>query len=148
MRFYFLLILLFLTIFSFSFPQQDTIFKQAISVKYLLPESLKDARLTKVVTDYNDNVYVLTSKGVFRVHEKTLIKDLRYTPLAQKIPVDITLQEGTRHLFYLYDDKWLTNGYAGVPYKNLPKGMYNQFAVAADGTILLVGTNAISFCKN
>lgn len=148
MRFCLLFILLFIAISCFSFPQQDTIFKQAVSVKYLLPESLKDVRLLKMVSDYNDNVYVLTGKGVFRVYEKTLIKDLRYAPLAQKNPVDITVQEGTRHLFYLYDDKWLTNGYAGIPYKNLPKGMYNQFAVAADGTILLAGTNTFSFYKN
>ena len=123
-------------------------FKQAISVKYATPGSLKDAVLKKIVTDYNDNVYVLTSKGVYRVSDKALVKDLRYTPLAQKIPLDISIQEGTGHLFYLYEDKWLTNGYAGVPYKILPKGKYGQFAVAADGSMLFIGSNAASVYKN
>ncbi len=128
--------------------EPDKPFKQPVSIKYSIPESLKGATLKKVVTDYNDNVYVLTNKGVYKVNEKALVKDLRYTPLAQKIPVDIAVQEGSGHLFYLYEDKWLTNGYAGVPYKVLPKGKYNQFAVASDGSILLVGANAVSLCNN
>ncbi len=132
----------------FANPVPDKPFKQAISIKYSFPESLKDGILKKAVTDYNDNVYVLTNKGVYRINDKDLIKDLRYTPLSQKIPVDITVQENTGHLYYLYQDKWLTNGYAGVPYKNLPKGKYNQFAVAADGSILLIGDNAVALCKN
>lgn len=148
MKFYFLFYFLIFTISGFSYQQKDTAFKQAVSIKYRMPELLKNAALKKVVTDYNDNMYVLTGKGVYRVFENSLIKDLRYTPLAEKIPVDITVQEGTGHLFYLFDDKWLTNGYAGVPYKNLPKGMYDQLAVAADGTMLLAGTNTLSFCKN
>ncbi|MEP7111157.1 MAG: hypothetical protein ABI760_24385 [Ferruginibacter sp.] len=135
---------------SLCFPkaEPDKPFKQAVSRKYITPESLKGSTLKKVVTDYNDNVYVLTGKGVFRVDEKALVKDLRYTPLAQKIPADITVQEGSGHLFYLYEDRWLTNGYAGVPYKIFPKGKYDQFAVAADGSLLLVGTNAVSLCRN
>jgi len=142
-----LFFLLFFAIPCYSNKVADTAFKQAISIKYILPAVLKNASLKKVVIDYNDNVYVLTSEGVYRVFEKALIKDLRYTPLAQKIPVDITIQEGTGHLFYLYNDKWLTNGYAGEPYKNLPANLYNQFAVAADGTILLAGVNTMAVCK-
>jgi len=116
----------------FASPEPDRPFKQPVSVKYSTPESLRGAIFKKVVTDYNDNVYVLTNKGVYKVNEKALVKDLRYTPLAQKTPIDIAVQEGSGHLFYLYEDKWLTNGYAGVPYTVLPKGKYNQFAVASD----------------
>ncbi|MEJ7586690.1 MAG: hypothetical protein WKI04_03920 [Ferruginibacter sp.] len=137
-----------LTSLCFAKAEPDKPFKQAVSKKYSTPEALKGTTLKKVVTDYNDNVYVLTSKGVYRVNEKALVKDMRYTPLAQKIPADIVVQEGSGHLFYLYEDKWLTNGYAGVPYKVLPKGKYNQFAVAADGSILLVGANAVSLYNN
>ena len=142
------LFLLLLTPQCFANAEPDKPFKQPVSIKYSISESLKGAILKKVVTDYNDNVYVLTNRGLYKVNEKALVKDLRYTPLAQKIPTDITAQEGSGHLFYLYEDKWLTNGYAGVPYKVLPKGKYNQFAVAADGSILLVGANAVSLCNN
>lgn len=142
-----LLFLLLSTFQCFSNTEPDKPFRQAISIKYNTPESLRGAGLKKVVTDYNDNVYVLTNKGIYRINEKELVKDLRYTPLAQKIPLDITIQEGSGHLFYLYEDKWLTNGYAGVPYKVLPKEKFNQFAVAADGSILLVGANSVSLCR-
>ena len=136
------------TLQCFAKAEPDKPFRQPVSTKYSIPESLKGAILKKVVTDYNDNVYVLTNNGVYKVNEKALVKDLRYTPLAQKIPKDIAVQEGSGHLFYLYEDKWLTNGYAGVPYKVLPKGKYNQFAVAADGSILLVGASNVSLCSN
>ena len=79
----------------FANAEPDKPFKQPVSTKYRTPESLKGAFLKKVVTDYNDNVYVLTSKGVYKVNEKDLVKDLRYTPLAQKIPTDIAVQEGS-----------------------------------------------------
>jgi len=131
-----------------GYAQTDTSFKQPVATKYILPEFLKGALLKKVVADYNDNIYVLTNKGVYRVDEKSLVKDVRYTPLAQKNPLDIAIQEGTGHLFYLYEDKWLTNGYAGVPYKNLPNGKYNRLAVSADGTILLMGDEEAAICKN
>ncbi|MET6998006.1 hypothetical protein [Chitinophaga defluvii] len=120
----------------------DTPFKQAISVKYPLPDELKGSTLKKVVTDYNDIAYVLSNKGLYRVSDNKLIRDVRFRPLAQKIPVDITAQEGAGHLYYLYEDKFLTNGYAGVPYGLLPKGKFNMLAVAEDGTVLLAGKNA------
>jgi hypothetical protein len=137
-----------LTCSSSAHADPDKPFKQAVSVKYLLPESLKDAILKKVVVDYNDVVYVLSNKGLFRVQDKSLVKDLRFTPLSQKIPVDITVQEGAGHLYYLLEDKVLTNGYAGVPYTVLPKGKYDQLAVAADGAVLLSGKQTLGLIKN
>ncbi|MBS1609349.1 MAG: hypothetical protein JSS70_11445 [Bacteroidetes bacterium] len=128
--------------------QPDKPFKQAISVKYNLPESLKGAQLKKVVVDYNDIIYVLSDKGVLRVHDRELIKDLRYAPLAQKIPVDIAVQETSGHLYYLYNDKVLTNGYAGVPYKTLPAGKFSMLAVAADGSVLLTGNSSAALLIN
>jgi hypothetical protein len=126
----------------------DTSFKQAISIKYSLPESLMGSILKKVVVDYNDVIYVLTDKGLYRVSDKDLVNDIRYTPLAQKIPVDVAIQEVTGHLYYLYEDKVLTNGYAGVFYKVLPKQTYTMMAVAEDGSVLLAGDTTISLCKD
>ncbi|ULQ54145.1 hypothetical protein [Flavihumibacter fluvii] len=129
-------------------PGDDQPYTQAKSVKYSLPEALKGTPLKKVVVDYNDIAYVLTPKGVYRTDEKGLVKDQRYTPLADKIPVDISIQEGSGHLFYLYADKWLTNGYAGVPYGVFPKGKFEQLAVAADGRVALVGEGAAAIFRN
>lgn len=131
-----------------AIPGGEPEFLQPISIQYSLPDALKGIPLKKVVVDYNDNAYVLTGKGVFRTNEKDLVKDLRYTPIAEKIALDIAIQEGAGHLFYLYEDKWLTNGYAGVPYGLLPKGKFDQLAVAADGSILLVGPAAAAFYRN
>ncbi len=149
-RIFFLSFVLFFTgIFNCSAsPQPDTTFKQAISVKYNIPETLKGSELKKIVVDYNDIIYVLTDKGLFRVDDKDLVKDLRYTPLAQKIPVDVAVQEGSGYLYYLYDDKVLTNAHAGIFYKDLPKQKFNKMAVAGDGSILLAGDNSMSLYKD
>ena len=81
------IILITLLAINFVYSQQaDQPFKQAISVKYNLQETLKGSQLKKIVVDYNDIIYVLSDKGVLRVNDRELIKDLRYTPLAQKIP--------------------------------------------------------------
>jgi len=146
---FYLILLLNVTISIYAAPpEKDTLFKQAISVKYTLPESLKESILKKVVADYNDIIYVLSDKGLYYVCDKNLVKDIRYTPLAQKIPLDITVQEGAGHLYYLYEDQVLTNGFAGVPYQMLPRGKYNKVAVAEDGSILLAGNNAIGLYKD
>lgn len=121
----------------------DIPFKQAVSVKYKISAILKGAELKKLVIDYNDVVYVLSDKGLYRVNGQELVKDLRYTPLSGKNPLDIAVQDGAGHLYYLYEDKVLTNGYAGVPYTILPKGKYNKFAVAADGSMLLAGDQSV-----
>ena len=78
-----------------------------------------------------------------RVSENEVVKDLLYRPLADKIPVDITTQETSGYLYYLYDSCFLTNAYAGMPYGALPKGKYNKIAVAADGRVLLAGDGAL-----
>jgi hypothetical protein len=141
-------VLLFLGMRCFAYGDPDKPFKQAIAIKYTNDSSLVGANIKKLVVDYNDNVYVLTTKGVYRQHEQKLVKDLRYTPLAGKTPVDLAVQEGTGYLYYLYEDKWLTNAHAGRPYLNLPKNRYRQMAVAADGRILLVGEKLISICRD
>ncbi|MEO6289612.1 MAG: hypothetical protein ABIO76_06810 [Ginsengibacter sp.] len=132
----------------YASPDPDKSFKQAISVKYSIPEELNGSILKKVVVDYNDIIYVLTDKGLYRVNDKDLVRDNRYTPLAQKIPVDVAIQEGKGHLYYLYEDKVLSNGYAGIFYKELPRQTYKMMAVAEDGSVLLAGDNKISLCKN
>ena len=136
--YYFLLI----SIYSSSFYAQikDVPFKQAISVKYTLSEELKTAKFKKVVVDYNDIVYVLTDKGLFRdYNESELSKDMFYRLLATKKPVDIAIQESTGYLYYLYGDEFLTNAHAGTIYKYVPKNEYNRILVNVDDQVLLLG---------
>ncbi|MBO9731390.1 MAG: hypothetical protein J7623_22310 [Chitinophaga sp.] len=128
-----------------SHATPDQPFTQAVSVKYQVPAGLQ---LLKVITDYNDNVQVLTSQGFYRLSGNDLVRDVRFRPLAQKIPVDVTTQETTGHLYYLYADKCLTNGYAGIPYINLPLNKFNRVAVDASGRMLLSGNNALALGVN
>ncbi|MDQ0106728.1 hypothetical protein J2T02_001839 [Chitinophaga terrae (ex Kim and Jung 2007)] len=124
-----------------AYATPDLPFIQAVSVKYTVPAGLQ---MIKVITDYNDNVHVLTTQGFYRVSGNELVKDLRFRPLAQKIPVDVTTQETSGHLYYLYPDKCLTNGYAGIPYINLPTGKFNKVVVDEKGRMLLAGNNALA----
>lgn len=143
-----ILVLLFL-VFSgrASTADPDLPFKQAVAKKYTTASALNGAELKKVVVDYNDVVYVLSSMGLFRVEENALVKDLRYTPLSPKIPVDIAIQETSGHLYYLYEDKVLTNGYAGEPYTILPPAKYTKLAVAENGTVLLAGNGSLALVR-
>lgn len=133
---------LFSMLFSFGLSAQiiDVPFKQATSVKYKLSDDLKDAKLQKVVVDYNQIVYLLTDKGLYRdYHENEISKDLFYRLLATKKPVDISIQEETGYLYYLYEDEFLTNAHAGTIYKHFPKGKYKKILVNAKDMVLLIG---------
>ncbi len=121
----------------------DTFFLQPISVKYSLSEDFKGSTLKKVVIDYNNIVYVLTDKGLGRVSKNEVVTDLLYRPLAGTIPVDITTQEHTGYLYYLYDSFFLTNSYAGKVYGELPQGKFRKMAVAENGSVLLAGDDAL-----
>lgn len=136
------LTLLLIIIFSGKlFSQEiDIAYRQATSVKYLLSDDLKDAELKKVVVDYNDIVYVLSDKGLYRDYNKNEIsKDLFYRLLATKIPVDITVQEESGYLYYLYGNEFLTNAHAGVIYKYVKENKYQKILVNADDQVLLFG---------
>lgn len=123
----------------------DLPFKQAVSVKYTVAPNIVGADFIKLLIDYNDVVYVLSSHGLLRINDHDLIKDLRYTPLSRKQPVDVAIQENVGNLYYLFNDKVLTNGYAGVPYAILPAGRFDKLAVDARGIIFLTGKQSVGF---
>lgn len=127
---------------SINFMAQvvDAPFKQASSVKYTLSEDLKGAELKKVVVDYNEIVYVLTDKGLYRdYNENEISKDMFYRLLATKNPVDISVQEETGYLYYLYADEFLTNAHAGTIYEYFPEGKYQKILVNKEDQVLLIG---------
>ncbi len=135
----YVLVLLMLCIGYTSAQVLDVPFKQAVSVKYDIPQELQDAQMIKTVVDYNNIVYVLTDKGLYRDYgENEISRDLFYRPLSDKNPIDITIQEKTGYLFYLYQDQFLSNAHAGTILADINKP-YQRILVNADDVILLIG---------
>lgn len=119
----------------------DSVFYQPVSVQYVFHESLAGASTKKVVVDYNGVVYVLTDKGVGRVFEKKIIKDMLYRPLQDRIPNDIAVQSGTGFLYYLYDDVILSNARAGTISIPVPSTDFTSLSVLENGSVLLAAKN-------
>ncbi len=126
----------------FSYGQQkDTPFDQYVSVKYKPSEEFLNAKPLKLLIDYNDAVYILTDKGVFREFPENIVaKDNSYWSIADKIPVDMCIQEEKGVLFYLFSNGFLSNGYAGrIGVKFTEGENYGLMAVDRNDQILLVG---------
>ncbi len=142
--------LLFLLAFFSSFGQfVDVPFKQATSEKFTFTEDLQNAQLIKLAIDYNNIVYLLTNKGLFRVYDGNKVsKDVSYKALTERIPVDICTQEETGYLFYLYENQFLTNSYAGIVYSNIENGKYQKIAVNKNQEVLLLGDSECGIYKN
>jgi hypothetical protein len=119
----------------------DTPFKQPISVKYENSAELEGAKLKKVVVDYNQNIYVLTDNGLFRDYGTLLSRDVLYRAQAGLKPVDVTIQEKTGYIYFLYKNKYFTNAHAGTIYANLPTNEYNSLIVNSNYDVLFVGNN-------
>jgi hypothetical protein len=137
----YLLLILFISV-NLSAQVIDVPFKQATSVKYKLSDDLKDAELKKVVVDYNDIVYILTNKGLYRdFNENEISKDLFYRLLAKRKPVDITIQEESGYLYYLYGNEFLTNAHAGVIYKYVDENKYQKILVNVNDKVMLLSKN-------
>lgn len=134
----------------FSLGQvKDMPYLQAVSVKYELAPELKGAKLLKLAIDYNSNVYLLTNKGLYRdFPDNKISKDLLYRKLSDMNPVDITTQEGSGYLYYLYADRFLTNAHAGTIFARIPENSYHSILVNQSGVILLIGQEKIALYKN
>jgi len=126
----------------------DEPFRQTVSEKYELAPELKNSRLIKVVVDYDDIVHLLTDQGLYRDLDDQIIKDISYRPLADLNPKDITIQEGTGYLYYLYDNKFLTNAFGGKHYGYLPEGKFQKLAVNARQDVLLTGNREAALHRN
>lgn len=116
---------------------KDVPFPQAESIMFRLHPELTNVGLRQVVVDSDGRVYVRTERGVARLFGDTLAADNTYRPLAGKLVRDLTLQHG--ELFYLLEDEFLSNGFAGRYVGALPKGEFRHFAVAPDFSAFLAG---------
>ena len=124
-------------------PVKDEPYITPISVKYTLSSKWSGVELKKVVVNGDNSVFILTDKGLFRDFPGNVIsKDEMYSSLADKMPVDISVQEGTGYLYYLYPDRFLSNMRAGTISAHLPRDVYSRLAVNANGETLLLGDKA------
>ena len=124
--------------------ETDPPFRQPVAVKFTAGPELAGARYRRLCITRDGIVYVLTDRGVARLFDTRVALDRSFRPLAAKVARDITLGGG--ELFYLYDDQFLSNAFSGERAGALPRGIYQRFAVADDGTVLLASrTNLALF---
>jgi len=124
--------------------EPDVPFEQPASIKYQLDDELKEADLRKIVVDYDDRLHLLTDRGLYRIIGEQVVKDFSYRPLADRVPLDISIQEESGYLYYLFDGQFLTNENAGHHYGNFASGTYDRLAVNHAGKVLLCGPNALA----
>lgn len=116
---------------------KDTPFKQDVAVRIQLAPELAGAQFRKLAVTGDGIVYVLTSAGVARVYDRQLALDRSFRPLAGKKARDIFFAE--RGLYYLYEDRWLSNDDTGKPRGLFPTNEFRQLAVNGQGTVLTTG---------
>ena len=121
---------------------KDTPFLQDASVKFRSAPALSNSLMRRIEVDRDGVIYVLTDRGVARTFDETLALDRSFRPLADLVARDISLGHGS--LYYLYEDRWLSNGDSGRPLGHLPRGVFTTMAVTADGTVLLAGEGRLA----
>jgi len=132
-----LLLLLPLLLFSraLAAPIPDEPFWQDVAVRISHAPELTNAAFRKLCVDKENVVYVLTDKGVARVFDDRLALDRSYRPLAGKVPLDITVSpEGD--LYYLFEDRWLSNGRNGLEAGTFKRGEFTAIKVGREDLIL------------
>lgn len=125
---------------------RDAPFLQDISVKFRSVPALTNALFRKLEVDRNGVPYVLTDLGVARTFQETLALDRSFRPLAHLIPRDLAL--GAGELYYLLEDRWLSNGDSGKPLGHLPHGIFTSIAAADDGSVLLAGPGRLALIRD
>ena len=117
-------------------PIPDAPFWQDVAVRLHHAPELTNAIFKKLCVDKENVVYVLTDQGVARVFDDTLALDRSYRPLAGKVPLDITISpEGD--LYYLFEDRWLSNGKSGKPSGITVSKGAQKICVMPDGLVVL-----------
>lgn len=117
---------------------QDKPYLQPVSEKYEFVNGIAQAG-DQLVIDREDNVYVLTSEGLYLKITDKMVINRQYRALQDKTPVDITIQSITGELYYLFEDHYLSNTHAGKPWGEFNSGQYTNIAVNKNGDVLLAG---------
>lgn len=122
----------------------DTPFAQESSRQMALAPELVGARFSKLLVDREGVVHVLTDRGAARLFGEKLALDRSFNPLKGTIPLDLAL-DAEGHLFYLLQDKLLSNGRAGKFARRLPVGKFNRLAMGGDGRWLVCSDAGAEF---
>lgn len=123
----------------------DMPFRQAVPVRFTHEPELDGVTWQKLCLDRDGVVYMLCDRGVARAFDARVALDKSYRPLAGKKVLDITLHGG--RLYYLMDDKLLSNGSAGKPLVQLQPGVYRRAVFMADGTALLAAETNLAILR-
>jgi len=124
----------------------DLPFRQELTAKLSLNPELQGAALRRLAIDRDGVAYVLTERGLARLFEDRLALDHAFRPLVGKVAQDISLCRG--RVFYLFEDRFLANDFAGKQQGSLPAGAYRHLAVGEDFSVLLSGTNSLALFKD
>lgn len=125
----------------------DVPYPQPVSMKFTFSEG--EARQgDKLLIDRDDNVYTLTEGGLYILLSGKMVPNRQYRPLQEKTPVDITLQNPSGELYYLYEDHYLSNTHAGKPYGKFDAGTFTMIAVNEEGHVLLAGNHEFQLNKD
>jgi hypothetical protein len=127
-----LLLLTISTAHAVAAPIPDEPFWQDVAVRIRHADSLSNAVFRRVCVDQENGVYVLTDRGMARVYEDILAPDLSYRPLAESVPLDITVSGGD--LFLLYPGQMLSNARNGTWAQPAPAGV-TWVEPLPDGTV-------------
>ena len=125
---------------------KDIPFLQDISIKFETTPALTNATFRRLEVDRDGVPYVLTDRGVARTFDNKLAHDRSFSPLANLVAQDIALGRG--ELYYLFDDRWLSNGDSGKPLGHLPKDVFHSLAVADNGIVLLAGLDKLALFRD
>lgn len=140
-----LLLLLLFTV-SLNAALKDVPFPQDRAVKFTATAELNAATYERLEIEREGIVYVRTDRGVARVFGEKLALDRSFRPLSGLKAKDIALGKG--QLYYLYDDKFLSNGDTGRPIGHLPANQFTSLAIADNGAVLLAGANNLALFIN
>jgi hypothetical protein len=119
----------------------DRPFLQDAASRIRLAPELQQAEFQRLEIDQDGIVYVLTDRGVARLFDDLLAIDRSFRPLTPLRARDIALTQGV--LYYLFEDRWLSNGKAGRPLGHFAQGEFSGLAVADDGTVLASGSTSL-----
>ena len=127
-----LLLLTISTAHAVEAPIPDEPFWQDVAVRIRHADSLSNAVFRRVCVDQENGVYVLTDRGMARVYEDILAPDLSCRPLAERVPLDISVSGGD--LFLLYPGQMLSNARNGTWAQPAPAGV-TWVEPLPDGTV-------------
>ncbi|HOX00904.1 MAG TPA: hypothetical protein P5555_00090 [Candidatus Paceibacterota bacterium] len=106
--------------------QTEEPFLQETAVRFEHASELAGARYLRLAISRDGIAYVLTDRGVARLFGQTLAMDHSFRPLSSIPTLDLAVHDG--EVFYLLEDRFLSNGRAGLDLIRLPASRWKRAA--------------------